>query len=295
MMITIDDTNKYKQIVQFGRNLRTAAYKALSPLDYIFRTLNQVGYYPPLHLRRHVGGMNSGFNGPGYEFAAYLRLLAGLQTGNSLWDFGCGCGMLELALQDLGWRGRLVGTDIHKPCVEWAKKHIQLGSDISNFIHADIYNPFYWPKGKLTTKEWLPIFIEKDFDVVIAKSLFTHILQDELHTYLKGIADRLKPGGKALLTFFIHSAENAHYTSSGRNKLSFIPYDKEENCFVRNLHAPTAAVAYSQQYIMDSLRIAGFDLKETTLHYGTWSGRPDGLSFQDVIVAGKSLIQQPSA
>ncbi len=65
----------------------------------------------------------------------------------------------------------------------------------------DIYNGAYYPKGKLNAQEWFDSFVEKEFDVVVAKSLFTHLLPDELDIYLRSIANRLRAGGKALLTF----------------------------------------------------------------------------------------------
>jgi len=274
-------------LVQVARSVRSAAYKSVTPLDYVFRFMNQLEQYPPLHLRRYVGAVNAGFNGPGYEFVAYLRLLAQLRDGDFLWDIGCGCGMLELALQDLGWQGRLIGTDIHKPSIDWAHKNIGTRFAGHKFVHMDIYNAAYWRTGTLSAQEWLDGFGGKGFDVVVAKSLFTHVLPDELRVYLKGISDRLKSGAKALLTFFILSEEQAHLAVSGKNRLSFHPYGENGCCAVRNPLAPTAAVAYEQHYLMESLRDAGFKVEGNSLRYGVWTGRPDGLSFQDIVVVEK--------
>lgn len=274
-------------LVQVARNVRNAVYRTVEPLDYIFRFMNQLKQYPPLHLRRQIGAIGAGFNGPGYEFVVYMRLLSQLRDNDFLWDIGCGCGMLELALQDLGWQGRLIGTDIHKPCIDWAQKNIEARFARHKFIHMDIYNAGYWPKGTLSAQEWLDGFGEKGFDVVVAKSLFTHVLPDELSIYLKGIADRLKPGGKALLTFFILSEEQARFALAGNNRLSFHSYSEDGCCAVRNSLAPTAAVAYEQHYLMERLRDAGFKMEGCSLHYGAWTGRPDGLSFQDIVVVEK--------
>lgn len=274
-------------LVQGARSVRAAAYRSVTPLDYVFRFMNQLEQYPPLYLRRHVGGMNAGFNGPGYEFVAYLRLLAELRDGHFLWDMGCGCGMLELALQHLGWQGHLIGTDLHKPCIDWAQKNIGTRFPGQTFVHMDVYNAAYWRRGTLSAQEWLDGFGEKGFDVVVAKSLFTHVLPDELGVYLKGIADRLESGGKALLTFFVLSEEQARFADSGKNRLSFHPYGEDGCCAVRNPLAPTAAVAYEQHFLMESLRDAGFKMEGCSLRYGVWTGTPDGLSFQDIVVVEK--------
>jgi len=275
------------RLVQLARSLRGAGYRALTPLDYAFRVMSQLRQYPPLHLRRHVGGMSAGFNGPGYEFVAYLRLLAGLRAGDSLWDLACGCGMLELALEDLGWRGKLTGTDISKPCIDWAQKNI--GSRVAEhkFIQMDIYNEAYNLGGKLTTEAWLDSFDNNKFDFVVAKSLFTHVLPDEQIVYLKGIADRLNPGGKALLTFFVLSEDQARLAASGANRMSFQTYEADARCAVYRPIAPQAAVAYSEKYLRDRFQDAGFKMDSYKLHPGVWTGNPGGLSFQDIIVAEK--------
>ena len=276
-----------KKFVPLARSARNAGYMALSPLDYAFRLAIQLKQYPPLHLRRSVGGMSAGFNGPGYEFVAYLRLLAALRGGDSVWDLACGCGMLELALQDLGWEGSLIGTDIDKASIGWAQRNIGAHIPRQKFVHMDIYNEAYHRKGKLSTKAWLDSFNENEFDIVIAKSLFTHVLPDEQTIYLRGIADRLKPGGKALLTFFVLSEGQARLASSGKNRISFQPYSEDERCAVRLPLAPHAAVAYEQRYLEERFRDAGFKMQSYKLHPGVWTGSPDGLSFQDLIVVEK--------
>jgi 2-polyprenyl-3-methyl-5-hydroxy-6-metoxy-1,4-benzoquinol methylase len=272
------------RLVNLARRVRYAGYRLLSPLDYLFRRMNQLQRYPPLHLRRQVGGMSAGFNGPGYEFVAYLRLLAGLREGDSLWDVGCGCAMLSVALDDLGWRGRLIGSDVHRPSIEWARKHVESRIAGHRFVHMDIRNAAYWPKGRWSAQEWLRTFEERAFDVVIAKSLFTHVLPDELGVYLRGIRGRLRAGGRALLTFFILSEEQKRLAVQGKNRLSFRPYTEDGSCGVRTLLAPTAAVAYEREFLMECLRQAGFKPEGLRFHPGVWTGRADGLSFQDIVL-----------
>jgi hypothetical protein len=112
-------------------------------------------------------------------------------------------------------------------------------------------------------------------------------LPDELSVCLKGIADRLKSGGKALLTFFILSKEQSRMTVSGKNRISFHPYGEAGCCAVRNPLAPTSAVAYEQDYLMERFLDAGFKTESCALRYGVWTGRHGGLSFQDIVVIEK--------
>ena len=265
--------------VRAGRRLRDAAYRAVSPIDALLH-LGRRRPFPPLHLRRHVGDVRFAPDGPAAEFAGHLRKLAGLRDGDALWDLGCGCGLLALALRDAGWTGRYVGTDIHRPSVDWARRKILL--DGHRFLHMDVRNAAYWPRGTLRAGEWAGTFVERDFDVAIAKSFFTHVLPDERDVYLAAIADRLKSGGRALLTFFVLPEAPV-----GRPEIEFRPdaIDGGARCSVRTPLAPTAAVAYERGDVLASLERAGFDRARVAIHPGSWSGRDGALSFQDVVLA----------
>lgn len=275
-------------LVAAARRLRSAAYRCAAPLDSLFRRMNGLAAYPPLHLRRHVGALGAGFNGPGYEFVAYLRLLSRLRDGERLWDLGCGCGLLEIALHDLGWRGRLVGTDIHRPCVEWARRHLARRLAGHDFVHMDVYSAAYWPRGRSSAREWLRSFDDRGFDVVVAKSLFTHVLPDELGDYLEAVASRMGSGGRGLLTFFVlPEGGEALPGAPGRSRLSFHAYAEDGRCAVRSRRAPTAAVAYEWDFLRALLMKSGFRAEGISLRPGAWSGRADGLSFQDVVLVEK--------
>ncbi len=135
--------------VQPLRRARNLIYRLLEPADWLARRLNQMSRYPPIALRRHIGHLGM-LDGPGYEFVAYLKLLAGLENGDRVWDLGCGCGMLELALESARWEGSLIGTDIHPASIRWARRRITPRYPCCRFEHADIRNLAYHPGGKLT-------------------------------------------------------------------------------------------------------------------------------------------------
>jgi hypothetical protein len=90
-----------------------------------------------------------------------------------------------------------------------------------------------------------------------------------------------------LLTFFILSEEQARYAAKGRNRMSFQRFGEDQRCSVRNPLAPTAAVAYERDYLMECLGNAGFDLEKCSHRQGVWTGGSDGLSFQDIVVVEK--------
>jgi SAM-dependent methyltransferase len=255
----------------------------VSPFDALFRRINGLEKYPPIHLRRQVGCLGD-IGGSGAEFVVYLKLLAGLRAGQAVWDVGCGTGFLELALEQAGWTGRLVGTDIHRPCIEWAQRNITTRVPAFRFIHSDIHNEAYWPQGRLSALEWLSGFAERDFDLVVAKSLITHMLPDELDLYLNAISTRLKPSGKALITCFILNPAQEELRAS--NQITFTRPAADARYAVRHLVAPAAAVAYDESYVTGRLRQNG--LEQTAIHFGYWTGRQDGLSYQDILVVQKA-------
>lgn len=270
--------------MQRYRQARHLAYRAANPLDTLFRRINGLERYPPIHLRRQVGCLGD-LSGAGPEFVVYLKLLTGLKAGQSVWDVGCGCGLLELALEQAGWKGRLVGTDIHRPSIEWAQRTIATRMPDVRFMHADIRNVAYWPSGKSSAREWLSGFDGRDFDRVVAKSLFTHMLPAELDLYFRAIATRLKPAGTALITCFVLNPDQERLRAS--NQITFTKPATDSVYAVRQLAAPTAAVAYDESYLIDRVRAHRLAIRDA-IHYGYWTGRQDALSFQDILVLEKA-------
>jgi hypothetical protein len=266
------------------RALRYGAYRTIQPADAAFRWVNRLEQYPPIALRRQVGLL--GFvDGPGYEFVAYLKLLLHLKPSDVIWDMGCGCGLLELALESQGWTGRLTGTDIHRPSIRWAQRTIASRVPAFSFVHADIFNAAYWPRGRMSAGEWLRTFDRTGFDVVVAKSFFTHLLPAETSLYLDAVSERLTRGGRALLSFFLLNGDGTRQGSgAGDAQMRFVRPEAGAPYAVRRRAAPTAGVAYDEAFLREQFARRGF---EADFHYGSWSGRSDGLSFQDLVVIRK--------
>jgi 2-polyprenyl-3-methyl-5-hydroxy-6-metoxy-1,4-benzoquinol methylase len=270
-------------VVNLLRKIRFFAYAFIEPLDFLWRKINKMPAYPPIRLRRHAGSLGT-LDGPGHEFTALLKLLTGLKSGQKIWDMGCGCGLLELVLEQSGWRGQAIATDIHRPSITWAQKSLSAREPSFVFLHADIYNKAYWPKGRLNAHQWLDQFQEKDFDLIIAKSFFTHVLADELDAYLSAVAQRLKPDkGRALLTFFILDPSPSESQITRQPAIRFHSLPKTKDYALKNFAAPSAAVAYNEDYLRRKFMEHNLSI-QGDLHLGWWRGYPDGLSFQDFYI-----------
>jgi SAM-dependent methyltransferase len=261
---------------------RQWAYILLEPLDSLWRLINHMQKYPPIRLRRHAGRLGT-MDGPGCEFAVLLKLLVGLKPGQKIWDLGCGCGLLEVALEECGWQGEVIGTDIHLPSIKWARRNLSARRPSWRFLHADIYHKAYWPKGRMNVHLWLNTFAEKEFNLIIAKSFFTHVLPDEFDAYLSAVSQRLASRGIALLTFFILDGPPDSRVTIRPPAIRFTPAGGEQDYAVKHPASPSSAVAYGQAYLLKKLKEHRLTLCGD-IQWGWWRGISDGLSFQDIVI-----------
>jgi SAM-dependent methyltransferase len=277
---------KEARFINILRSARHLTLLALSPVDYLSRILNDKTDLPPLHLRRYVGPLRS-FESSGAEFMNYLRLLAELQPHERVLDIGCGCGQMALYLKDyLDDNGSYVGVDIHKPSIRWCQK--QIGSRRSNFqfAHIDVCNLAYNPKGRHHAETYRFPYEDHSFDLILLKSVFTHMRPPEVSNYVSEVARLLKSNGRCLATFFLLNDEQALLAGEGRNSLRF-EHGEGAWRYVHE-HSPESAVAYDENYVMDLLAQHRLALK-APVYYGRWSGRSDGLSYQDILLIKREL------
>ena len=271
-------TQKAINLLRTGRHL---ALLALSPLDYFSRLLNCKEDLPPLHLRRYVGPLDS-FESSGTEFMDHLRLLAELRPEERVLDIGCGCGQMALHLEKyLDENGSYVGVDIHRPSIKWCQKNI--GSRRSNFqfAHIDVRNLAYNPDGTHRAETYQFPFDDRSFDLILLKSVFTHMRPPEVSNYLREVSRLLKSNGRCLATFFLLNEEQARLALNGANDVEF-KYG-EGVWRYRLEQSPESAVAYDENYVLELLKKNGLALRKP-IYYGRWAGRKDGLSYQDILV-----------
>jgi SAM-dependent methyltransferase len=262
---------------------RNAALVALSPVDYLWRMLNGKRDLPPLHLRRYVGPLRS-FETSGAEFMSYLRLLAELRPDQRMLDIGCGCGQMALQLKDyLDERGSYAGVDIHRPSIRWCQKNIAGRHENFQFAHIDVRNLAYNPDGMERAEAYRFPYEDRSFDLILLKSVFTHMRPPEVSGYLGEVARLLKLNGRCLATFFLLNEEQAMLARDEANDLRFM--HGEGNWRYVYEHSPESAVAYDESFVMKLLEEHGLTLKERI--YGRWSGRKEGLSYQDILLIEK--------
>jgi SAM-dependent methyltransferase len=267
-----------RQAVPFFRALRNSGLWMLEPVDFAARALNGKRGYPPLRLRRYVGPLPS-FESAAAEFVAYLKTLAHLQPTERLLDVGCGCGTLGLFLRDYFVSpGGYEGIDLHRPSIDWAQR--ALGSEAMRFRHLDIQNDAYNPHGKLSGSQLRFDYPDESFNAIILKSVFTHLRPPDLENYLGEIRRLLRPGGRCMMTFFLLRDRHAQH---GRKPVMTFPYGEGTWRYAVK-GSPEAAIAYDETYVLQLLERKS--LKVLGQYPGTWTGLPNGLSFQDIVLAG---------
>lgn len=273
-----------RNTINLLRSCRHAALLALWPLDYLSRLLNAKTDLPPLHLRRYVGPLRS-FESSAAEFLSYLRLLAELQPNERILDVGCGCGLMALSLKDyLDENGSYVGVDIHGPSIKWCQKRIGSGWSNFQFAQIDVRNFAYNPGGQHRAEAYRLPFEDGSFDLILLKSVLTHMRPPEVDNYVREVARLLKSNGRCLATFFLLNKEQAALARDGRNALSFNHGDGPWRYVYE--HSPESAAAYDESHVLELLEQHGLALKKP-IYYGQWSGRKDGLSFQDILLLEK--------
>ena len=244
------------------------------------------GLLPPEELQTWVGGGGSDvFKAVGDQFLGYLVELCGLQPGDAVLDVGCGSGRIALPLTEyLNREGRYAGFDVSPPAVAWCSENISGSHPNFEFSVVDVKNGAYNPKGQHTSSDFRFPYPDGSFDIVLLASVFTHMLPQDVQHYLHEIVRVLKPGGRSLITFFLLNEQSLALIAEGKGSLNF--EHAMPGYRTTHIEHPEAAIAYPEDFVRYLYENCGLDLRQP-LRYGTWSGRSDGLSFQDVVIAVK--------
>src|SRR4051794_33584900 len=224
---------------------------------------------------------HSDFVATGDEFLGHFVGLAGLQPSEHVLDVGCGIGRMARPLAGyLSHDGAYDGFDVNRDGIGWCRRRYRrLGN--FHFQVADLFNARYNPAGAHRADEYRFPYDDDRFDLVFATSVFTHLLESDAEHYLAECARVLKPGGRLLATFFLLNDASRALIADGKAGLPFL--DVGERVAILDEALPEEAVAYDDEWVFETLRGLGLEL--TGLHPGSWSGREEFVSFQDIVVA----------
>jgi len=211
---------------------RTLALRALSPLERALGARGGPGGapLPPLWLRRHAGPVRA-FRPSAEQALALLDRLGLVRPGLRVLDFGCGPGSLVPLLSGrLGPDGAYFGLDLHAASIHWCREAFA-GDPRLRFERLEPAASRPWPAA---ADAW---------DLVLAKSVFTHLLEEEARAALAEIRRALAPGGRAVVTAFLFDGA----TFAGRPLPWFPCPDAHAEVRWRRAARPTAAVAWARE------------------------------------------------
>jgi SAM-dependent methyltransferase len=260
------------------RRARTAAYRLAGPADRIWRKASGKASLPPLWLRRHTGAVGR-FESAALETAQFLERLELPRPGDLVLDVGCGAGaMVPEFARRLGPEGRYVGFDVHAPSIEWCRRHWSADLRLS-FVLAAVASAYGSPSGPPAASYRFPV-ADASADLVLAKSLFTHLLVPEASHYLAEIRRVLRPGRPAVVTAFLFEPDGPGGAAARR---AFPVAGPEGRLRYRSRRRPTAAVAYDKARFVEMVEAAGLRLQ--WLSPGFYPGG-ERLTGQDTLLLG---------
>lgn len=219
-----------------------------------------------------------------FSMLSLFRLVGHLSPSAHILDPGCGIGRIAYALAHfLNEHGSYEGFDVSKDVINLAKVIFATKRRFA-FQHVDLYNKMYNPAGNRQASDFLFPFASERFDFTIMTSVFTHLLPDAVENFLAEISRTLAHGGSCFATFFVLDTFAKEKVAAGSASLN-ISHQWAANCYVQSLEVPEAAVAYEYQALLTMINSAGLIAEQ--VHFGSWSGRPAYLSYQDVLLLRK--------
>jgi SAM-dependent methyltransferase len=249
---------------------------------------------PPLELMRQEGidVLEEWFRW-GEEWSMLARVYGGIRRDTRVLEIGCGLGRVAFPLRYLlSAEGRYEGFEICRNKVEFLVSTFQRTYPNFHFKWANVRNTYYNPAGEVEPSSYVFPYPDETFDLVIAASVFTHMLPDTTSHYFQEAARVLRPDGRCLFSFFlldnyrpgqprpsgfarpIFNFDN-HYANYGEEFATVVPENPEQMTAYRNSLLSRFAEQADLHFARPALP-------------GLWSGStPTWIGAQDLLVLEK--------
>lgn len=234
------------------------------------------------------------------RYLGHLITLCGVRPTDAVLDVGCGPGRVARELSRyLAAEGSYYGIEIRAKWVGQLRDEYAARPNF-RFFHADIKNTAYNPNGSLSPVDYKFPLPDRSVRLVLVRSVFTHMLPEEVESYAREIARVLRPGGRSLITYYLLNEQSRPFVESRQRPIyAAYPFDGRGSFphdygthRVRYTEVPERAVAYDEQFIRSLYANCQMKVMEP-IQYGSWSGRMHYLSGQDIVVAEKIEGPEP--
>ena len=254
-------------------------------LDMLEQTVYPAaGILRPPHKLNFVGAGD--FTAVGELLLQDFIELGGLQPHESVLDVGCGIGRVAIPLtRYLSDAGTYHGFDIVQQGVEWCSANIAPAHRNFHFSWVNLYNRMYNPQGVEHASKFSFPYADRTFDFVFATSVFTHLLADDMRNYLREIARVMRGGGRSFITFHLLNPTSLAAMHTEKASSQFV-HQLDPVSWSNDKTTPENGVAFTEEFVCSEYARNGLTISKT--YYGAWSGRDDGVRFQDIIVALKA-------
>jgi SAM-dependent methyltransferase len=218
-------------------------------------------------------------------------------NNNFILDVGCGSGLLAISSEPfIRPKGQYTGIDVNRNFIDISEKNYK--DKWFKFLYLSVFNSVYSPSINETeaSKPW-DVSSESQ-DLVTALSVWTHLNEQHSTFYLEEVSRVLKPGAKAIITFFVldnnyerslKRRRNAKGRFHNSNQLRWVfdtPLHGSDNWFhPKWTKVPEYAIGVTPKGITAALK--NTDLKLIKTNTGNWK-ETAGIFFQDILIFEKS-------
>ncbi len=245
--------------------------------------MNIFDFIPPENIRTWVGPFKDAnkFVESGRQTFHDIKTHTQVLPSHAVLDAGCGCGRIALHfLNYLDKTGKYHGFDISPQHINWCKENISKSFHNFCFIHIDVKKKLYNPTGKYQLKQIRLPYPDDMFDLIVAHSLFTHMLDDEMEHYLAEFSRVIKPQGTLYASYYLMTPDSSEGVKKGTAGFNFVYRIGESYTFDKV--DPEEGIAQNESYVKRTYQKFNFKIAEP-IHYSGWdkNNKPD----QDFIIS----------